>query len=497
MERGRGRLPPGPRSWMPGGVFRRLRAGPLEYLTKIAGEYGDVLSFKALGQRYVVVNHPELAREILMGSAETLWKGPALQNSKGILGEGLLTAEGEVHRGQRRLIGPAFHAKHVEKYAGTMVGKTAEMMKRWRGGMGEKGRRHFEDIRTELMALTLMIAGEALFGTMLDKEAAMVRRCLDDLMNNYVRTVVPWGWVLNLLPLPSTKKLAKARGDLIGLVDRMVVERRGEMEGAGIAQRSVNMPVGTTEAQPGGGCPYADRHVTREAGQDLLSVMIEATDGEGGGGGKGRLTDAQLRDQCITILTAGHETTANALTFTLYLLAQHPEEQEKLRAEVKDVLNGGEMTAESVGRLERTRWALAESMRLLPPVWTLGRQNQQAMELGGFHLPAKCTILIPQWILHRDARFWDEPLAFLPERWREPKHPRFAYLPFSTGARNCIGESFAWLEMVMVLGMLVREFQFRVPAGLEMEGLRLMPAITLRPAEAVGMEVLPVNSAVR
>jgi cytochrome P450 len=214
--------------------------------------------------------------------------------------------------------------------------------------------------------------------------------------------------------------------------------------------------------------------------------MIRATEGEGG---KGRLSDEQLRDQCITILTAGHETTANALTFTLYLLAEHQEEQAKLREEVARVLEDREPAAEDAEKLVRVRWVLAESMRLLPPVWTLGRQNQRAMELGGFRLPAKCTVLIPQWNLHRDGRFWEEPLAFLPERWREPRHPRFAYLPFSTGPRNCIGESFAWLEMVLVLAMLVREFEFRLPAGEEDKGLKLMPAITLRPAEAVGMEI--------
>ena len=302
-------------------------------------------------------------------------------------------------------------------------------------------------------------------------------------MNNYVRTVVPWGWVLNYLPLPSTRKLARARGDLIGLVDRMVVDRRREMEEAARSNgRGEDMFVGTTGAQLRGGCPYADRHATRD---DLLSMMIGATDGEGR---TGKLTDGQLRDQCITILTAGHETTANALTFTLYLLARHPEEQEKLREEVRRELGDGEMTAEVADRLERTRWVLAESMRLLPPVWTMGRQNQRAMELGSYHLPAKCTILIPQWILHRDA------CALGWRRWRLCQigggSRSIRGLPichFRRGRAACIGESFAQLEMVMVLGMLVRGFEFRVPAGEEQKGLRLMPAITLRPAEAVGM----------
>jgi cytochrome P450 len=275
--------------------------------------------------------------------------------------------------------------------------------------------------------------------------------------------VVPWGKLLNRLPLPSTKKLKRAHADLRGLVDRVIAGRRAELAARG---------------GDGGGR------------RDLLSTMIAATDPEGGeaggpdGRGGFRLTDEQLRDQSITILTAGHETTANAMTFTLYLLAKHPEEQERLFEEVAGVMGeAAEPTVEMVDRLVRTRWVLSESMRLLPPAWTLGRQNQRAMELGGYHLPAKCTILIPQWTLHRDGRFWEEPLAFRPERWREPKHPRYAYLPFSTGPRNCIGESFAWLEMMLVLPVLVRAFRFGLPAGAG--EMRLTPAITLRPREAV------------
>ena len=199
------------------------------------------------------------------------------------------------------------------------------------------------------------------------------------------------------------------------------------------------------------------------------------------------MTDKQLRDQAVTILTAGHETTANAMTFTLYLLAKFPEEQEKLRAEVRGVVGDGGVTSETLDRLPRARWVLSESMRLYPPAWTLGRQNQVAIELGGYRLPAKCTILIPQWTLHRDGRFWERPQEFLPERWREPKHPRFAYMPFSTGPRNCIGESFAWLEMMLCLAMLVREFSFEMPA--DAPEMKLTPAITLRPRGEVMMKV--------
>ena len=403
-------------------------------------------SFKAVGQRYVVVSDPELAREILLTRAEEFLKGPALQNSKGILGEGLLTAEGETHKRARRMMQPAFHAKVVERYAGEIARSTGELMERWRGEAGAA-----MDVRGEMMGLTLVIAGRALFGTMLAGDIEKVRGCMDDLMNNYVRSVVPWGWILNLIPSATTRKLVRARAELFGLVERIIAERRG----------------------------------ANGRGEDLLSMMIGATDSEGGGGA--RMTDQQVRDQAVTILTAGHETTANAMTFTLYLLAKFPEEQEKLREEVRGAVGDGEVTAEAADRLVRARWVLSESMRLYPPAWTLGRQNKAAMELGGYRLPAKCTILIPQWTLHRDGRFWEKPLEFLPERWREPKHPRFAYMPFSTGPRNCIGESFAWLEMVICLSMLVREFEFVLPV--DAPEMKLTPAITLRPRGAVMMKV--------
>jgi cytochrome P450 len=301
---------------------------------------------------------------------------------------------------------------------------------------------------------------------------------MDDLMNNHVRAVVPWGRILNRLPLPSTMKLKRAQQGLQGLVTRMIAQRRAELASAA----AHGEPAGTPR-----GCPFSDSQASSPSPpprRDLLSLMISATDEESG---RTRvLTDTQLRDQAITLLTAGHETTANALTFTLYLLARHPQEQHQLREEVRQVLGRDDPSPATLDALVRTRWVLSESMRLLPPAWTLGRQNQREVTLGGYTLPPKCTILIPQWTLHRDPRFWSDPLRFLPDRWQTPTHPRFAYIPFSTGPRNCIGESFAWLELMLVLPLLIRDLEFSLPArdGV-MEELRLTPAITLRPKDPV------------
>ncbi len=436
----------------------------------------------------MVVSEPEMAREILLVQAEAFWKGRALQNSKGILGEGLLTAEGQVHKCQRRVMQPAFHAKRVEGYGGEVVGSVRAVCEKWKAqlrgvrppkGGTPNGIPNVVDVRREMMGLTLVIAGRALFGAMLEEEVALVGRSMEVLMGNYRRTVAPWGKLLNMLPLPSTLRLRRAQGKLRGLVGRMIDARKREMC---VEARALHASGGSAllDGRGTGGSGDAERG-------DLLSALLAATDSEGTGV---RLTDEQVRDQAITILVAGHETTANAMTFTLWLLARHPEEQERLRAEVAEVLGGREPTVEDLGRMERVRWVLSESMRLLPPAWTLGRENQREVEVGGYRVAKGTTFLIPQWVMHRDERWFEGAGEFRPERWREPRHPRYAYLPFSTGPRNCIGESFAWVEMMLALAMLVQGFKFEVEGSGEMG---LVAAITLRPREAVRMRVSGVG----
>ena len=244
-------LPPGPRAWLPIGVFRELRRDPLAFITKMTRVYGDVSTFRSIGQRYVILNHPDLAREVLLTQADAFKKGPALQNSKGILGEGLLTAEGDVHRQQRRLMQPAFHAKHVENYAADVVESTRAVVEAWRGkcekrnaggGNGTAGVAGscVLEVRQAMMGLTLVIAGKTLFGTLLGDDIETVYRSMEALMGGYVRTVVPWGKLLNHLPLPSTVRLARAQGDLRRLVGKMIAARRAELksDARGMGQRA-------------------------------------------------------------------------------------------------------------------------------------------------------------------------------------------------------------------------------------------------------------------
>ncbi|HVS72149.1 MAG TPA: cytochrome P450 [Phycisphaerae bacterium] len=449
-------LPPGPRSLLPAKTFLHLRRDPLAFISHLTRTFGDISSFSALGQRYIILNHPDLARDVLLTQADAFFKGPALQNSRHLLGDGLLTAEGDTHKSQRRLMTPAFHAKRVETYAPDILACTQRTIQELAAAQSPV------DIRDFMTRLTLRIAVQTLFGIdaagLNAADTDLVGRSMHTLMSNYIRTVVPWGKLLNALPLPSTRRIKKARTDLFALIDRLIANRR------------------TQSASPG--TPYAD----------LLSTLIAATDTECPHAAKAavRLTDQQLRDQAITLLTAGHETTANAFTFTLYLLATHPDEQQKLADEIRSVLADRPPTVADLHALPYTHNVIAESLRLYPPAWTLGRQNQRSLTLAGYRIPNRSTLLIPQWTLHRDPRFFPNPLAFTPDRWQNPTHPRHAYLPFSTGPRNCIGESFASLEMQLVLPLLLQHFRFTLSQ--KSPPLKLHPAITLRPATPILLE---------
>jgi cytochrome P450 len=449
-------LPPGPppKNFLSLLRFRGLGGNSLVFFDDLIRTYGDISSFSLFGRRFVILNSPELIKEVLLTRADLFWKGIGLQNSKQFFGEGLLTSEGDTHRSQRRIMQPAFHAKHVELYAPEVVACTRARADTWTTGT--------IDLHTEMMRLTLIIAGKTLFGALLDEETELVARSMAVMVSSFSRAIVPWGKILNRLPLPSTLRMNRARRQLFALVNRMIADRRAEMLAAG---------------------------PTAPPKTDLLSALLAATDPDSAAPSSAVLTDKQLRDQAVTILTAGHETTANAMTFALWFLARYPHEQQLLHEELDRVLGNRLPTAADLPHLERTRWIIAETMRLRPPAWSLGRENQQELELGGYRIPKKTTLVVVQWTLHRDPRHFPDPLDFRPERWKNPTHPRYAYLPFSTGPRNCIGESFAWLEMMLALATLAARFHFHLPDPTET--LDLTPGITLRPAKKITLHLQP------
>ena len=434
-------LPPGPRRRFPGEFALALQRDRLGFLERTAREWGDVASFPVGPERLVLLTHPDAIRDVLVTNQRNFRKGRALERAKALIGEGLLTSEGEFHLRQRRLVQPAFHRQRVSAHADTMVRHAARRAGEWREG-------ETRDIHREMMELTLTIAAKTLFDADVDAEAREIGEAITTAFEAFnVTFYLPLGQLLERLPIPSTRRFERARARLDRTVYAMIAERRRD---------------GTDRG-------------------DLLSMLVLASDEEGDGQG---MTDVQLRDEALTILLAGHETTANALTWTWYLLAQHPEVERRMHEEL-DALGGAPPTADDAARLPYTRMVLAESMRLFPPAWVVGRRAIGEFAVGGYAIPARSIILAPQWLVHRDPRWFADPERFDPDRWlpeRAADRPKFAYFPFGGGTRICVGEQFAWLEGILLLAVLGRHWRFHLVPG---HPVVPEPIITLRPKHGV------------
>jgi cytochrome P450 len=437
---------PGPKTFWPGGHLFYFRRDPLKFFTRLAREYGDVVQFKAGTQRVFLLNHPDHVRDILVTHHERFHKGRALQRARRLLGTGLLTSEGEFHRRQRRLAQPAFHRQRVNSYARVMTEFAAKTSARWRD-------RQTLDISEEMMRLTLSIVGKTLFDADVDSDADEVGAALGEVMSLFGYLMLPFSELLEKLPLPPQRRFRRARARLDRIIYRIIEERRR------------------------GG---------RDRG-DLLSMLLFAVDEEGD---RCRMTDEQLRDEVMTIFLAGHETTSNALTWAWYLLAQNTEAEGELHAELDRVLEGGRLpTVEDLPALRYTEMVVAETMRLYPPAWAVGRLAVEDHEVGGYPVPRGSLVLVSQYVMHRDPRFFPEPESFRPERWTpeaKEARPQFSYFPFGGGVRRCIGEGFAWAETVLILAALARRWALRLAPGHKVE---TQPRITLRPKGEVRMKL--------
>lgn len=442
-----GAKPPGPRARYPMELSVRFRRNTLAFLCQLARDYGDAVYLSTAGAEFYIFNHPDAVRDVLVTYDDHFIKGPALQRAKRSLGEGLLTSEGELHRRQRRLAQPALHPQRVARYADAMTHYAAQTRDAWRAGESI-------DVHDEMMRLTLRIVAKTLFDADVADEVDAIGHAMDVSVGMFTRAMAPWGPLLNWLPLPSNFRFLRAWGRLNDTIDRFIAERRA----AG--------PMGARD--------------------DLLSRLLAATDTEGDGAG---MSDRQLRDEAITLFTAGHETTAVALTFTFYLLSQNPRVEAELHAELDRVLGGRDPSAEDVERLPFTRRVLAESMRLYPPAWAVGRQVVEPCTIAGYELAKNAVVLLSQWVTHRDERWWPDPLKFNPTRFDETSRaarPRWAYFPFGGGSRGCIGESFAWMEAILVLATLAQRWTMRFEGA---DAPKLQPLITLRPAGPVRMRL--------
>ena len=433
-------LPPGPPQRFPGQTLLGFTRDPLASLQEMAA-YGDVSHFRVGRQLVYLANHPDLVRDVLVTHGRRFAKGRGLERARVLLGNGLLTSEGDVHLRQRRLVQPAFHRARLVGYAEVMSEVARRHAGRWRDGEPV-------DVARAMTALTLAIVGRTLFDADVEGEAHEIGEVLGAALEHF-NLLLPFSELLEYLPLPATLRFRRARRRLDATIYRLVEERRAS---------------------------GADRG-------DLLSMLLAARDDDGSA-----MSDEQLRDEAMTLFLAGHETTAVLLSWAWWLLAHHPDVERALHAEV-DAL-AGPPTFADVERLPYARMVVSETMRLYPPAYVLGRRALEPYELGGWEIPARSIILTSQWLLHRDPRFWVEPLRFDPERWRPGAaegRPKFAYFPFGAGTRVCVGEHFAWTEAILVLATLARRVRFTLTPASERAAPHAI--VTLRPRHGIPMHV--------
>src|SRR5262245_31739057 len=438
-------LPPGPPSKFWGLSFLSFRNDPIGFLTQSAHRYGDLVGFRFGTQWAIFVNNADLIKDVLVTHDHAFGKGRGLLRAKRLLGEGLLTSEGSFHRRQRRLAQPAFHRQRVQGYGTVMTYYADRLRQSWKDG-------DTLDIDREMMGLTLAIVAKTLFDADVTGEAEAIGKALTTTMESWRQLMLPFSELLERLPLPSIRRFKEARARLDSTIYRIIEERRAYPNDRG----------------------------------DLLSMLMAAQDAEGDGTS---MTNLQLRDELMTLFLAGHETTANALTWTWYLLSRHPEVEGRLHEELDRVLGGRLPAAEDLPELAYTESVVAESMRLYPPAWIIGRRTLQEYEVASYRLPANTLILMSPFILHRDPRFYPEPLRFDPERWTpeaKAARPRFSYFPFGGGSRQCIGETFAWMEGILLVATLAQYWRLRLVPG---HRVAPRPLVTLRPKFGMKMSI--------
>lgn len=424
------REPPGPGMWQ---TYRRLRNTPLRefptFLGELQREYGDVAAFRVPWRRFYFLNDPAAIREVLVTQQHAFVKSEGTRAMRELLGEGLVTSEEPLHRRMRRIVQPAFHRERIAGYANVM----REYAAQWRAPDG------VFDMHAEMMELTLRIASKTLFGADAGAQADRVGAALHEVVAIFPDVLGPFGAIKRRLPFPSTLRFRKARRVLDEIVLELIAQRRRSGEDRG----------------------------------DALSMLLAARDEETGEG----LDDAQVRDEVMTLFVAGHETTANALTWSWYLLARHPQVRDRLR---------DELTADP--QTPYLDAVLNETLRLYPPAWILGRDALREIDVNGWRIRKGATILMSQLVLHRSALYFDKPERFLPERWLPPPPlPPFAYFPFGGGARKCLGDQFAWTEARIELAHLVQRYTFEVQ---EPQRVDPDPIITLRPRGPVLMRAI-------
>ena len=444
----RARIAPGPRGPFSG--FPLLR-NPLPFIEKLFREYGDVVSARFLNFPVYIVANPEGIKHVLQENHRNYTKSQDYVILARLLGQGLVTSEGSLWLKQRRLMQPMFHREKIAAFGTMMTDCTLGMLDRW-SGIAE--RHEPIDMTSEMMRLTLEIVGRALFTMDLTGHADAIGREITIANERFGQFDV--GMVLPWLPTPKNFRFRKAVDELRRIVLDLIANRRGE---------------------------------NRDYG-DLLSMLLAARDEETGD----KMSDEQLRDEVLTLVLAGHETTANALSWTWYLLSQHPEVERKLHAELDEVLGGRPPTMADLVNLNYTGMVIDEAMRIYPPVWAIGRAAIEDDEIMGYRIARGSNVMLSQWLTHRHPSYWENPERFEPERFsaeRAVGRPRYAYFPFSGGPRQCIGNIFALTEANLILAAVAQKYRPRLVPGHRVEPY---PLITLRPRYGLTMTLEPARA---
>lgn len=441
------KYPPGPRMlprFLSGKSFRQT---PVEFLADNAKRYGDLVHYRSLEGHIYQFNHPALIQELMVDNEKRNRRVLTMQRARAVLGDGLLTSEEPLHMRQRRMAAPAFHRQRIAAYGDVIAQYAAELTEAWQPGL--------LDLHPQMLLLALRIVGKCLFDMNAESEARKVAAAVDAFMLKPPPAFIPFALLQQLQKLPFGPALQIRQGldNLDAIIYGMIAERR---------------------KHPG------DRG-------DLLSMLLEADDEENAAGSDSRMSDKQVRDECLTVILAGHETTANALSFALWMLAKHPDAQEDVHTEAIRVLDRRRPNASDYPALRYAYMVFAEAMRLYPTVWVLGRNcGPEPYDFRGFTIEPGSMLLAPQIVVHRDPRFWTDPETFNPLRFAEEakSRPKFAYFPFGGGSRQCIGEGLAWMEGVFVLATICRDWRVQPLPGAP-EILLMTPSINLRPKRGV------------
>jgi cytochrome P450 len=435
-------LPRGPKGRPLVGVLPQMRRRPLQFMTECARTYGDALQVKIAHLQACLFSHPDLVEEVLVTQNRKFIKPQLLKQASEVLGNGLLTSDGDFWLRQRRLAQPAFHRDRIANYAHLMADFSDQMTDRWRDGQTM-------DIHEEMMALTLQIVARALFGADVSDKTEIVGRALDSALQRFTERMSLMR-LLDRFPLPRNVRFRQRQRELDGIIYGIIESRRNS----------------ETESD------------------DLLSMLLHAQDTDGS-----QMSNQQLHDEVITLFLAGHETTAIALSWTWMLLAQHPEAEAKLHDELDRVLGSRPPTLADLPNLRWTEMVVKESMRLYPPAWRVGRQAAEDCTIGGFQIPKGMQVVASQWVIHRDPRWYHRPDDFLPQRWDGDlarQLPKFAYFPFGGGPRRCIGDEFAKMEAALILAAIARRFKLSLIPNQQID---YFPSITLRPKYGIRVKV--------